>query len=133
MRRTYRWVPLAAAISVIVACGGTDVGSRWVTGAVVVDGDTEEWAGPGLTYVERLSGTLGAANNDSSLYLMVRFADPNLGRKITLGGATIWWNRDGKKRKDIGIKFAPLFHVDHPPERRRDRETPPGAGTLQLS
>ncbi len=116
MSRTYRWLPLVVPISVIVACGGTEVASRWVTDGIVVDGQTEEWSGPELTYVERLSGAIGAANNDSSLYLMVRFGDPDLGREVAFGGGSVWWSPDGKKKKDIEIRFAPLFDKSHPPE-----------------
>jgi hypothetical protein len=130
MSRKACWLPLVAVISGVVGCGGTDVGSRWATNAVVVDGDTEEWSGPELTYMEKLSGAVGAANTDSSLYVMVRFADPVLGRKIAVGGATVWWNRDGKKKKGIGIRFSPLFDTSHLPEQMRGSETarPDGRG-----
>jgi hypothetical protein len=108
-----RRLRLTAAFAGIVACGGTDVTARWATDAIRVDGDGVEWSGPELAYVEDVSGVVGAANNDSSVYVMLRFADPRMGRKVMLGGATVWWNKDGKKEKDVGVRYGPVIDLSH--------------------
>ncbi len=48
-------------------------------------------------------------NDDSSLIIMFRFGDPELRRKIMIGGATLWWHSEGKKKKAFGIRFPSTF------------------------
>ncbi len=120
MRRSNLGLPLAAAFGVTLACGGPEVVARWATEPVGVDGDGTEWAGAELACVEDVSGVVGAANNDSSLYVMLRFSDRRMGRKVMFGGATVWWNKEGKRKKDVGVRYAPVIDLSYVLEQGGD-------------
>jgi len=101
---------LIALILVLLAgCGAEKIESTWASNPIVVDGYTEEWPASQLTYVEKVRGVFGAANDDSSLSVMFRFRDQRIAQKAMLGGATLWWGRDGEKDKDLGIRYAGKF------------------------
>jgi hypothetical protein len=45
------------------------------------------------------------SNDNSDLYIGLRIADKNVQRQIQRYGLTVWVNADGKKKKDIGIRY----------------------------
>ncbi len=77
--------------------------------SIVIDGKDNDWNDSLIYYVEDLDGVAGIVNDDSSLFIMFRFGDPELLRKIMIGGAALWWNAEGKKKQDFGIRFPGTF------------------------
>jgi hypothetical protein len=47
----------------------------------------------------------GVANNDSVFYLQAEFNDPRNLVKILHGGITIYFDKEGKKKKDCSLKL----------------------------
>ncbi|MBN2411461.1 hypothetical protein JXQ31_07195 [candidate division KSB1 bacterium] len=76
---------------------------------IVIDGKDNDWDDSLIYYVEDLDGVTGIVTDDSSLTIMFRFSDPELHRKIMFGGATLWWNAEGKKKKEFGVRFPSTF------------------------
>jgi hypothetical protein len=93
--------------------------STWVSAAekidsshagdrIALDGDSSDWEGIPVTYLEDSLRIAAIAHNDGSLYLMYRFADENLARQLLMRGVTLWVNGDGKNKKkneDFAVRY----------------------------
>ncbi len=66
---------------------------------VVLDGDPSDWEGVPLNYLEDSLHIMAVAHDDDNLYLMYRFADHGLARRLLMRGVTLWINGDGKTKK----------------------------------
>lgn len=99
-----------AILLIIAGCGSDEITSAWDEGGLAIDGDGSDWSSSGLSYVEDVRGVIGVANTDTTLSLMFRFRDQHTARKAMMGGVTIWWNNEGKKSRDFGIRFASTFN-----------------------
>lgn len=73
---------------------------------ITVDGATTEWRGLALAYLGKSVHILGVARDRSNLYLMWRFSDRRLARRVMARGVTIWLNGDGKKKESFGVRYA---------------------------
>ena len=73
---------------------------------ITIDGDTNEWKGLPLTYLGKSVHYLSIAHDHDNLYLMWRFSDRRLARRIMARGVTVWLNGDGKRKESFGIRYA---------------------------
>ena len=98
---------------------------------IVLDGDPSDWEGIPLTYLEESLHVMAVAHDEANLYLMYRFADQRLARRLLMRGATLWINGDGKtkkKKEEFAVRYpgseqiAEQFEDEDPWEGR----TPPG-------
>jgi len=102
MNRTLR---MAVLISFAVAGFGPGAGAAEKiesspTGhRVVLDGDPSDWEGVPLNFLEDSLHIMAVAHDDDNLYLMYRFADQGLARRLLMRGVTLWINGDGKTKK----------------------------------
>jgi len=94
---------------IINICAAKTLLSNPTETPIVIDGKDNDWNDSLIYYVEELDGVAGIVNDDSSLIIMFRFGDPELRRKIRIGGATLWWHSAGKKKKEFGIRFPAQF------------------------
>jgi hypothetical protein len=103
---------LSASLVLLPGCGDEKIESTWMENPIILDGDGFEWPASRLVYVEDVRGVIGASNSDSLLSVMFRFRDDRTARKAMIGGVTLWWSLDGKKSKEIGVRFAGKFDID---------------------
>ena len=98
---------------------------------IVLDGDPSDWDGVPLSYLEDSLHVSAIAHDDDNLYLMYRFADEGLARRLLMRGVTLWINGDGKtknKKEEFAVRYpgskqiAEQFEDEDPREGR----TPPG-------
>lgn len=74
------------------------------TQQITVDGLSNDW--PKLVNFDKtLKIVYGVSYDDSHLYVIARTYDENTKRGIISSGLTVWINPDGKKKKDIGVKY----------------------------
>jgi len=134
MKRT----TLCAALLVsIVLVGGPDafaakkIESSPIGDRIVLDGDPSDWEGMPIAYLQDSLHVAAIAHDDESLYLMYRFADKGLARRLLMRGVTLWINGDGKtknKKEEFAVRYpgseqiAEQFEDEDPWEAR----TPPG-------
>lgn len=111
----------------VPGCGQEPIASHWVDAPPVIDGDGADWPMAHMTYVEKTRGVIGVANDDSMIYLLFRFRDPNTARKAMAGGATVWWSREGKNARESGIRFFPTISVRDLLPGRTPNDRPPDA------
>jgi hypothetical protein len=99
---------------------------------IALDGDSSDWEGIPVTYLEDSLHIAAIAHDDGNLYLMYRFADENLARRLLMRGVTLWVNGDGKskkKKEEFAVRYpgseqiADQFEGEDPWEQRYRAET----------
>ena len=91
--------------TIVIGCDSEPIMSTWTNDPPTIDGLGNDWETAGFTFIDEIRGAVAVANNDSSVYLLIRYRDQDLARKASVGGFTLWWGLDGEKRQDIGIRF----------------------------
>ena len=84
------------------------VDSSWKNTAIEIDGLGKDWLDASMTYNKELKLMYGLANDDSALYLMLRFNDPQLARIFAVRGITLWFKDENNKKKKVGIQYKDL-------------------------
>lgn len=89
------------------------VQSQWTMSPPSIDGSNKDWEGGTLTLYKKTQVDYAFRNDADNLYVIFIFNEP---RKILLrqsvmstirdSGITLWFNTDGKKKKNYGIRFA---------------------------
>jgi hypothetical protein len=133
----------AALLVSIVLVGGPDawaakkIESSPVGGSIVLDGDPSDWEGVPLTYLEDSLHVSAIAHDDENLYLMYRFADEGLARRLLMRGVTLWINGDGKtknKKEEFAVRYPGSAQIaaqfeDEDTGKGRYRPQTDGSGT----
>jgi len=109
---------LGAALVTRVAAETTE--STWPTQTIVIDGSFADWKNVPTQFNADLNLVSAVSNDQDFLYVMIRFQDAHLARKMNLCGSTLWLNCKNQKDKNRGIRY---FNENQPTEP--DRENPP--------
>jgi len=94
---------LVAAIS---GCKSKEVPGHWTENQMTIDGQIADWDGIPATFFEDQGALLGMANDSLYLYMYLRFRDPMWAKSIKMTGLTIWLDANGKKSKDLSIRYV---------------------------
>jgi len=94
--------------------------STWPTQTIVIDGSFADWKNVPTQFNADLNLVSAVSNDQDFLYVMIRFQDAHLARKMNLCGSTLWLNYKNQKDKNRGIRY---FNANQPTEP--DREKPP--------
>jgi hypothetical protein len=103
MKNSTRVAILVISLAVI---GGTEaaaaekIESSPAGDRIVLDGDPSDWESLPITYLEDSLHVAAIAHDDDNLYVMYRFADEGLARRLMMRGVTLWINGDGKTKKN---------------------------------
>jgi len=113
---------------------------------IVLDGDPADWEGVPIIYLKDSLHVSAIAHDDENLYVMYRFADDGLARRLLMRGVTLWINGDGKtkkKKEEFAVRYpgskqiAEQFEDKDPDEEGNRAETggsgQPGRGRPPLS
>ena len=104
---------------------------------IVLDGDSSDWDGIPVNYLKDSLHVSAIAHDDDNLYVMYRFADEGLARRLLMRGVTLWINGDGKtkkKKEEFAVRYpgseqiAEQFDGEDPRENQNRAETE-GSGT----
>ena len=99
---------------------------------IVLDGDPSDWEGIPINYLKDSLHVSAIAHDDESLYVMYRFADEGLARRLLMRGVTLWINGDGKtkkKKEEFAVRYpgskqiAEHFANEDPGDERYRAET----------
>jgi len=96
------------------------VESTWKNSAIEIDGLRKDWLDASMKYNKELKLMYGLANDDSALYLMLRFNDPQLVRIFARRGVKLWFNDGNDKKKKVGIQYKDLTARIPEPGRKSD-------------
>ena len=97
--------------------------SQWRAGAVVVDGDADEWAGK-LVPVPGTQVVLGVQNDGSFLYLCLKTSDDAAKKRIQALGVNFYLDGSGKADRSFGVRYP----AAPPPPPARQGNAPPEEG-----
>lgn len=84
--------------------------SKWANQSITIDGKDNDWENKTI-YVKEENFLIGIQNDNEYLYLTLITTDRNVQTKIFGRGLTVWFDREGGKGKNFGVKF-PLGLMD---------------------
>ena len=93
------------AVSIIGYTKEQKVDSSWVAAPVKIDGSANDWAEDISAFEKKVKVDLAFKNDPEYLYVVFMFKDPKYLSSISFTGMTLWFNTEGKKKKDYGVKF----------------------------
>lgn len=79
--------------------------SCWAAAPVKIDGSFVDWAEVSLVYEKKVKVDYAFKNDAENLYVLFMFKDPKYLSSISSTGMMLWFNSEGKKKKNYGIKF----------------------------
>jgi len=89
----------------IVSCKSNKYPGYFTSDTIMVDGNFNDWQDIPTTYYEKKDVLLGICNDETNLYVAVRFKEPMWARSIKMSGFSIWLNNEGKEDKTFGIRY----------------------------
>ncbi len=91
-----------------------NIQSKWLDRKIVIDADDKDWKDYPYYYDEKTRSCIGVYNDNENLYLCFQTMDKDIQREILSRGLYIWFNKTGKKDKDLGICFPSGGRFDGP-------------------
>jgi hypothetical protein len=107
-KKTLIHISLIAFILVITVAGfGREdlVQSQWAVQPVTIDGQDNDWSGVELTSEKKVKVDYAVRNDAENMYVLFIFKDPAYLSTINHTGITMYFNTEGKKKKDEGFHF----------------------------
>lgn len=102
--RTLLLIFLMMTVSFLGFSNEKKLDSRWEVAAVKIDGFNNNWVGEALNFEKKVKVDYAFKNDAENIYVLFIFKDSKYMSSIKNTGMTIWFNREGKKKK-YGIKF----------------------------
>jgi len=96
---------IAGMIGGLAMAADDTVPSGWASTLVRIDGAADDWADADFYVEEKYGVDYAFKNDDKNLYVFFIFRDPKFLSTIDMTGMKIFYNLDGKKRKNIGLHF----------------------------
>jgi hypothetical protein len=82
------------------------VTSQWIATPPSIDGMNTEWGNVSLSTYKKAKIDYAFMNDAENLFMLFIFKDPKFLSSISWTGMTIWLSPQGKKDKDLGIRFV---------------------------
>ena len=80
--------------------------SSWNVAPVKIGSFNNDWVGEALSFQKKVKVDYAFKNDTENIYVLFIFKDSKYMSSIKNTGMTIWFNREGKKKKKYGIKFT---------------------------
>jgi hypothetical protein len=95
---------LVASALATTRAADPSIDATWRGASLVVDGSTADW--PPLQRVDN-GPMVGAANDDSAVYLAVASNDPDVRRQLATG-LVVWFDPSGQQTQTFGVRLEGL-------------------------
>lgn len=105
MKKLLFLLSVIVGLTLIFGCDAKELKNQWVDQPIAIDGDCKDWESFELQFFEEENLMMGSLNDAENIYIMFRYTDQQLARKIQRMGVTVWLDREGKKQKNYGIKY----------------------------
>jgi len=79
--------------------------SKWTAQPPRIDGLNDDWSGDVLTSEKGVNVDYAVRNDAQNLYVLFVFKDPKSLSSIDATGITLYFNTEGKKKKNNGVHF----------------------------
>jgi len=98
---------LLIVLSPIIGCSQNilEIGSYWTPEKIQIDGYLYDWKDIPMTYFKDEEVSLGILNDNENLYVLLCFRNDMWAQLIRMNGVTLWFDKDGEKKKDYGIRY----------------------------
>lgn len=83
----------------------THVQSKWTAQPPTIDGLDTEWMGDEMVSEEKVAVEYAFRNDAKNMYVLFVFNDPKYLTNINATGITLFYNTEGKKKKDHAFHF----------------------------
>ena len=93
------------AFCVLLTAKATTFTSHWLPGPIKIDGNDKDWAAAVFNTEKSVQVDYTFINNNESLYVLFVFKDKKFLSTLTKTGITLWFNNQGKKKKELGVHF----------------------------
>jgi hypothetical protein len=104
-----RCVPLFLLMAMALPFAGTaktaQVESRWQKSPLKIDGDISDWLSPAFQIEKQVQVNYAFGNDADNLYLIFIFKDRKYLSSLSRTGLTLWFNDQGKTKKQLGLRF----------------------------
>jgi len=101
-------ISLAGFILIFVTTGFSKedfVQSKWTAQPPTVDGLDDEWKGDAMTFEKKVKVDFAVRNDTQNMYVLFIFNDPKYLSNINATGITLYYNTEGKKKKNHAFHF----------------------------
>lgn len=82
------------------------VKSKWTAQPLTIDGLDDDWSEDVLTTKKKKKVDYAVRNDAQNIYVLFVFKDPKFLSSINFTGITLYFNTEGKKKKDHGFHFT---------------------------
>jgi hypothetical protein len=95
-------------VLMFAGCKTLSLMSRWAAGPVAADGEAVDWSLASGGTLMQDNVQVSACNDQDNLHLMVRFraSDQEWTRAVMRSGLRVWFNPNGKMRREVGLRIA---------------------------
>ncbi len=107
-KKYYPYISLVVFMLIIAAAGfaGEEViKSMWPSQPLMIDGLADDWTEVVLTTEKSVEVDYAFRNDAQNMYVIFVFKNPKYLSTINATGITLYFNTEGKKKKDHGIHF----------------------------
>ncbi len=106
-KRIFNWVLVFLAIGLLWgwALAKDVVKSSWAAAPPAIDGISGDWTGAAFLTEKGVKVDYAFMNDDNNLYVVLAFKDPKFLSSIENTGINVYFNTEGKKNTDQGIRF----------------------------
>lgn len=81
------------------------VQSKWTAQPLTIDGLDDDWEGDEMTSEKKVKVDFAVRNDTQNMYVLFVFKDPKYLSSINATGITLYYNTEGKKKKDHAFHF----------------------------
>lgn len=105
LKKMFICVCLMAAISFIGYSAEKIIQSHWTVQPIKTDGLSEDWSDINLNLDKKTKVNYAFQNDGEYLYTLFKFTDPSVLSSIQTTGMRVWFNLEGKNKKEYGIRL----------------------------
>ncbi|MFC1897994.1 hypothetical protein ACFLYJ_00315 [Candidatus Cloacimonadota bacterium] len=103
MKKCYLVIALVTII-LLQGCNMIQLESMWKDREITIDGNDKDWI-DAKYYLKDFNVVLGIMNDNDYLYICFYPTTQDLTKQLITQGCILWFNTDGKKKKEVGIHF----------------------------
>jgi hypothetical protein len=109
---TGRWLKISLVILFITgfcAVGfakDAQVSSSWTASPPKIDGLADDWADVNMNSERKVEVNYAFRNDQKFMYILFSFSNPKFMSSVNATGLTVYFNTEGKKKKDYAVVFA---------------------------
>ncbi len=82
------------------------IASQWLSSPLNIDGSSVDWEDDAQNFEKKVRVNYAFKNDAETLFILFAFKDPKFLSSIRATGMTVWFNTEGKKKKNYGITFV---------------------------